>query len=156
VRNLPIRVTSQEAHSSGIPPKGSSSSSKPIEGASNSGIPPQGTGNSRKPTEGGALKQAASKIGRLYLKRPSHLEVPGESPRVRTRQGINEGRDTPIVGNLHMKVTSWGSSCSGTPLHGASSYSKPMEGASCSGIPLQGASRYSKPLEGASNSGIPL
>jgi hypothetical protein len=52
VRYLAIEVTSQGASSSGIPPQGASSSSKPMEGASISGIPKQGASSSNKPMEG--------------------------------------------------------------------------------------------------------
>jgi hypothetical protein len=48
VKNLPIRVTSQGASSSGISVLGTSSSSKPMEKASISDISPQEASNSSK------------------------------------------------------------------------------------------------------------
>jgi hypothetical protein len=67
VRILPMKVVSQEASSSGIPPQGNSNSSKPMEE--------------------GDLKLVVSKVGRLYQGKNKLFELPGRSTKARVRQG---------------------------------------------------------------------
>jgi hypothetical protein len=71
VRNTPVKVTSHGAISSGIPPQGASSYSKPMEG--------------------GDLKLVAFKVGSFTWRRQGCLETRGGSPTARMRQGSTRG-----------------------------------------------------------------
>jgi hypothetical protein len=119
------------ATSSGMPPQGASSSSKPMEGASSSGIPKHGASNSNKPMQGATS---------------SGIPPQGASSSSKPMEGASIS-GIPKHGASNSNKPMEGATSSGIPPQGASSSNKPMEGASSTGTPPQGASSSNKPME---------